>query len=243
MNRLILLFCLILVASSVSAQKKLPCLNLTAVDNPSIAYTQRGDRCEGFYQSPVSAESLSLVSLLYGRLDFDGHHNDSIQIVAPQIKTQQVHIQAVGIPLRTYYRLDAWIQPGEKLTWPLNVIDKMQLRLTDIGLLGQPVAEAKFYTPLMVGDQAIAPLNMILRSSVDVQTLLWRRSEMNERQCAQHKGEWQNIEPVWGDYFFSGEAILLSLPDQADNFCIEFAAQTKGSGSWLKLAMGILLKE
>ncbi|MCI5207677.1 MAG: hypothetical protein D3910_02525 [Candidatus Electrothrix sp. ATG2] len=78
---------------------------------------------------------------------------------------------------------------------------------------------------------------------MDVQTLLWRQSKMVKRQCGQQQDEWQHIEPVWGDHFFSGEPVLLSLPEQAENFCIEFAAQTKGSGTWLKLAMGILLKE
>ncbi|MCI5222995.1 MAG: hypothetical protein D3924_10045, partial [Candidatus Electrothrix sp. AR4] len=78
MHKIIVLLFLLLISSPVSAQH-LPCLKLTAVDNPAIAYTQRGDRCEGFYQSPVSAENLSLVSLLYGRLDFDSNNNKALR--------------------------------------------------------------------------------------------------------------------------------------------------------------------
>ncbi|CAK8711084.1 hypothetical protein H206_03633 [Candidatus Electrothrix aarhusensis] len=240
MRKIIILFCLILVNSSVSAEK-LPCLNLTAVDNPAIAYTQRDNRCEGFYQSPVAAESLTLVSLLYGRLEFDANSNECLHVIVPQAIRQQVHVQAVGIPLKTYYRMDAWVQPGQDFTWPLDIIGKMRLTPASIGLLGKTIADLEAYTPLALGNQA--PLNLILRSSVDVRTVLWRISSMNEGQCGQPDKKWEKIEPSWGEQFFSGEGIQLSLPEQRENFCIEFAAQTVGSASWLKLFLKILLKE
>ncbi|MCI5164804.1 MAG: hypothetical protein D3903_01630 [Candidatus Electrothrix sp. GM3_4] len=243
MRKIIILFCLILVSSSVSAEK-LPCLNLTAVDNPAIAYTQRGNRCEGFYQSPVAAESLSLVSLLYGRLNFSMNGNESLHLIVPQAVRQQVHIQAVGIPLKTYYRLDAWVQPGQQFIWPLDIIGKMQLASVNIGLLGRIVGDSGYYTPLAIGDNlAPSALNLILRSSVDVSTVLWRMSTLNEGQCGPPHNDWEKIEPSWGEQFFSGEGIQPSLPEQRENFCIEFAAQTVGSASWIKLFLKILLKE
>jgi hypothetical protein len=244
MNKIIFLFGLVLMSSPVLA-RKLPCPDLTAVDNPAIAYTQRDNRCEGFYQSPVSAESLTLVSLLYGRLEFDASSNECLHIIVPQAIRQQVHVQAVGIPLKTYYRLDAWVQPGQNFIWPLDIIGKMQLTPASIGLLGKIVADLEVYTPLALGNNVApsAPLNLTLRSSVDVSTILWRISSMNEGQCGQPGKKWEKIEPSWGEQFFSGEGIQLSLPEQRENFCIEFAAQTVGSASWLKLFLKILLKE
>lgn len=240
---MIMLIFLNLFNFSVEASQ-LPCLNLTAVNDPAISYTQRGNRCEGFYQSPVAAESLNLVGLLYGILDSDSCSNKTLRINAPQIGKQQVHIQAVGIPLKTYYRLDAWLEPGEEFIWPLEIVKKMHLRAEDIGLFGQPVSEPKVYIPLTVGKNTTdKPLNLIIRSSVDVDTVLWRSSKMNKRRCGQpEEDEWQPIEPDWADRFFSGDAIQLTLSEQKDNFCIEFAAQTAGSATWLKLPLKIQLR-
>ncbi|MCI5132200.1 MAG: hypothetical protein D3904_11930 [Candidatus Electrothrix sp. EH2] len=222
---------------------QLPCPNLKGVDDSAIAYTQRGNRCEGFYQSPVSG-SLNLVGLLYGMLDSDSCSNKTLRINAPQIGKEQVHIQAIGIPLKTYYRLDAWLEPGEEFIWPLEIIKKMHLRAEDIGLFGQPVSEPEVYVPLTVGRNTTdKPLNLIIRSSVDVDTVLWRSSRMNKRQCGQPEDQWQPIEPDWADRFFSGDAIQLTLNEQKDNFCIEFAAQTAGSATWLKLPLKIQLRD
>ncbi|MCI5163861.1 MAG: hypothetical protein D3917_17975 [Candidatus Electrothrix sp. AX5] len=245
MNKRILVFCLILVNSPVLA-KKLPCLDLAAVDNPAIAYTERGNRCEGFYQSPVAAESFTLVSLLYGRLEFGENSNEELHVVVPQTIKQQVHIQAVGIPLKTYYRLDTWVQPGQKFIWPLEIIGKMQLKPTNVGLFGKFVANSEYYTPLVLGDNIdlSVPLNLTLRSSVDVSTVHWRMSSMDdEGQCGKPMNGWKQMEPDWGDRFVSGKGINLSLTKQRENFCIEFATQTVGSDNWLKLSSKILLSE
>jgi len=249
MRKITLLLCLFLVSSPVSAQK-LPCLDLVPVDNPAITYKQRGDRCEGFYQSPVAAESLTLVGLLYGRIEFDAKKNQGLHITIPQTIKQQVHIQAAGIPLKTYYRLDAWVQSGQKFTWPLEIIGKMQVSPANIGLLGMSVANSGVHVPLVLEDNfpPSAPLNLTLRSSVDVSTVHWRMSCMdNEGQCGQPNNNgnngWEQIKHDWGDRFVSGKGIVLSLPKQQDNFCIEFAAQTVGSANWLKLTLKILLKE
>jgi hypothetical protein len=269
---LIILFLSITSLPGYAPAEQTPCLNLTAVDNPAIAYKQRGNRCEGFYQSPVSAGSLDLVSLLRGRLDFDPKKDTMLYISAPQVRKRQVHIQAVGIPIKTYYRLDAWLEPGERLEWPLEIIRKMNLRPGHIGLFGQPVIESAeqaeptksdVYVPLSItraaggtaggiagvtgedSDAAPAPLNLILRSSVDVGAVMWRTSDFDGRQCGRLRSDtaWKPIKPDWDDRFFSGEAIKLRLLQQVDDFCIEFAAQTVGSASWLKLSLKIRMGE
>jgi hypothetical protein len=245
MKKIILLLCLILTSFPALAQK-LPCIKVTAVGNPAIAYTQRDNRCEGFYQSPVAAESLTLVGLLYGRLRGNTDNNQQLYVTVPQTIKQEVHIQATGIPLRTYYRLDAWVQPGQRFTWPLDIISKMQLRLDNIGLFGIPVTDSEYYTPLIIGDSSppLPPLTLILRSSADAGVIHWRVSLMDKKgQCGQPDSGWKKKEPDWGDRFVSGKGIILDLPGQQENFCIEFATQTAGSADWLKLHLKILLKE
>ncbi|MCI5144281.1 MAG: hypothetical protein D3923_01850 [Candidatus Electrothrix sp. AR3] len=218
---------------------------LIPVDNPTIAYKKRKNRCEGFYQSPVSG-NLELVSLLYGRLEFDGKKDDMLHIVAPQIAHRRIHIRAVGIPLKTYYRLDAQLHPDESLAWPLDIVKKMNLRSADIGLLGQVVDEPGSYTPLLAKKgkgSPLIPLILVLRSSVDIGKVMWRLGSLKGQQCDQSKADWETIEPAWEDRFFSGEAIELTLPSQQDDFCFEFAAQPIGSAKWLKQAVNIRMKD
>ncbi|WLE95319.1 MAG: hypothetical protein QTN59_11570 [Candidatus Electrothrix communis] len=203
--------------------------------------------CLTLFSSPASAGRgrLTLVGLLYGELDFDVNTDRTLHISAPHVKKAQVHIRGIGIPFRTYYLLDAWLQPGDFFVWPLDYVKKNKLSSNKIGVVAQLVTEPDVYTPLVVGNNTAssAPLNLVLRSLDDVQTLLWQRSKMINRQCEQSKGNWHEITPDWGDRFFSGLPILLSLSDQKDNFCIEFAAQATRTAGWLKLSLKILLNE
>jgi hypothetical protein len=216
------------------------CLKLNAVEDQAIAYRDRGNRCEGFYESQVSVGSLSLVGLLIGKLDFDSKKNSMLSISSPSIRNQEVHVQAVGIPMKTYYRLDAWLQPGESLEWPLDIIKKKRLSSDHIGLFGQLVAEPTLYVPLTLLDESTGTsptvLTLTLRASVNVGAVQWRKVSLHGQKCGDmSKAVWQSIAPAWGDYFYSGEAITLELPQQHKNFCIEFATRQEGTGTWLKL--------
>jgi hypothetical protein len=245
MNKIILLICFILMSSQVSA-KKLPCLDLEPDDNPTIAYKQRGNRCEGFYQCPVSTESLTLVGLSYGKLEFDAKKNEDLYVVVPRAVGQQVHIQGVGVPLETYYRLDAWGRPEKSFLWPLDIIRKKQMTSADIGLLGTLVADPKIYTPLAFGDSvnSLASLNLTLRPLVDLSSIQWRVSSMDKGQCGHPiKKEWKEIRPDWGDGFYAGTPLLLPLQGQKENFCIQFAVKAVNSRLRKKPQFKIFLKE
>ncbi len=238
---------LLLFFDMISAQQ-IPCRQgLKPVDNPAVAYKKRNNRCEGFYQPDVSSGSLDLVSLLYGRLNFNPTHDKILHITSPKVRSKQIHIQAVGIPRKTYYRLDAWLQPGGSFEWPLDIAKKEHLQDNHIGLFGQLSDKREIYAPITVINPnnrlSSTSLILTLRSSVDIGSVMWRKNSITEQQCDLSKAEWQTIQPAFGDRFISGEAIELSLPDQKDNFCIEFAAQTIGSASWLKLPLEIHTKD
>ncbi len=222
-----------------------PCLELKAVDNPAIAYKKRGERCEGFYQSPVSAGSLTVVGLMFGRLDYSLGQNSPLHIFSPQVR-KEIHIQAVGIPMKTYYRLDGWLQPGKSFEWPLDIVNKMRLRAQNIGMYGQLVASPDVYVPLSIkGDTGkTGELIITLRSSVDIGTVQWRKGAMKNNQCTtMTTSQWQSAKPVRGDRFYSGQAIAINIQGQSSNFCMEFAARRAGSGTWLKQLVKIRMED
>ncbi len=233
----------------VPGMAQTPCLDLTAVDNSTIAYKDRGNRCEGFYESQVSvAGSLNLVGLLLGKRNFDFKKDSVLHISSPRVRNQEVHVQAVGIPMKTYYRLDAWLQPGESLEWPLDIIRKKHLPLEHIGLFGQLVAEPDVYVPLALRNDGTgtspAALTLTLRAMVNVGAVQWRQGPLHRQQCGDmSNSKWKSISPAWGDYFYSGEAIEVKLPQQDKDFCIEFATQQKGFGTWLKRLVKVRLED
>src|SRR5262249_47462123 len=75
-------------------------------------------RCEGMYRSPVSGFGLEVVSFITGGLSFDLERDRQLSVlvpVTPSLLGEAVHVRAVGLPLRTYYRMDALVAPGERL--------------------------------------------------------------------------------------------------------------------------------
>ncbi|MCI5166977.1 MAG: hypothetical protein D3903_13005 [Candidatus Electrothrix sp. GM3_4] len=227
-----------------------PCQSLIPVDNPIIAYKQRGNRCEGFYKARISV-SLDLVSLLYGKLTFTP---STLHVISPKVRKQRILAQAVGIPLKTYYRLDALIEPDKSFEWPLNLVKKMKLRPEQIGLFGKLSDKKDMYVPLTVAEsKAISPtsldLNLKLRASTDVSIVKWRKNTMKGELCDLSENDWDSgdpITPTSAGRFYAGQLIELppsSLSSEKSNFCIEFAAQTAETGKWLKRLLKIRITE
>lgn len=233
--------------SSYSHAKN-PCLDLPPVHNKIIAYQDRGNRCEGFYEASVAASSLDVVGLIHGILDYKLENDSSLLITTPRLKNRNIHIQAVGIPLKTYYRLDAWKSADKIFQWPLDIIKKMGLPLTHIGLFGQLVEEPDIYVPLVLSKPGIneptKPIILTLRASVDVGPLHWRNGRLLGQQCHDlSQVDWNILEPSWGERFASGEAITLELSPRKGGICIETATHEAGSARWLKRLIKIRLEE
>lgn len=223
------------------------CLKLKPVENDAVAYKERGEnRCEGFYQSSVSEGSLELVGLMSGTLDFQTGQNNILRIYSIGVRKQEVHVQAVAIPMKTYYRLDGWLQPGESFAWPLEIVRKMRLRPDSVGLLGMIGDNSEIYVPLSLYSRPArnAPLNLTLRASVDVDAVQWRTGDLLGFQCGNMaKNGWRTIKPHGGDRFYSGEPIRFNPGTRKTDFCIEFAAQTSGSGSRLQQLVKVRIED
>lgn len=107
-------------------------------DNSTLRYQPRGNRCEGFYRSKVSAPSLELIACTLGDLRFK---NDKAEVITLSLLggvKQAVNIRAQGIPINLYYRMDAMLQAGKTLAWEVSHVllkNESTKRAYNIGLL------------------------------------------------------------------------------------------------------------
>jgi len=228
-----------LVAPSVSS-KNMCDSTLTPESNPATAYKLRDARCEGFYRSKVSVGNLEVVGLMRGRLNFDLTQTKFLQITSPVVTNQPILVRAVGIPLKTYYRLDAELVPNGNFRWPIHeVLTRAKLSARKIGLSGCLADHPNIYVPLAVDTQYAKDTLLTLRASVDVDKVMWRYAEMDNGVCLK-LGTWQEIKHARG--FRSGDAIEIQLPkNKFSQLCVEVAAEPRNSGNWLKRLVHVQL--
>jgi hypothetical protein len=87
------------------------------------------------YGADVGSRSIDVISFTSGNLSYDLNSNLPLQ-VAISSQSPMVHIRAVAIPPKTYYRMDAVLRNGTVLVWPFADVLKPEY-LTDsrIGIL------------------------------------------------------------------------------------------------------------
>jgi hypothetical protein len=149
-----------------------------------IEYRWRQNRCEGFYRSNVSSGDLELVSLLVGRLTGETASKSPLEIAAPALQSPlvgPVKIRAVAIPPRTYYRMDATVTPGGRLSWPAGeVLGPAQLSLDHLGVFGWiDASPERVFVPLRVGPggqaaRAGEAIELRVRSASATDWVRWR---------------------------------------------------------------------
>jgi len=215
---------------------------LNPVTNELLAYRQRDNDkiCEGFYRSKVSVDNLDVVGLSLDRLRFDSSQSRPLRISAPFINNQIVKVRAVGIPLKTYYRLDAQLAPGETLLWHLqDVLARKKIRGSKIGLYGQLAEDPEVYVPLAIDDQVTGDIVLTLRASIDIANVSWRSADFRKGRCTKPNA-WQDLSSPRG--FRGGQGIDISLPSGKNRqLCVEVAAKPKKSSDWLKKAIRVQL--
>jgi hypothetical protein len=149
----------------------------------ALGYRRRPGRCEGLFVSPVSGR-LELVSLLQGPLHFKLEPHIRLEVSAASREIRQpVHVRAVAIPPRTYYRMDATVvATGAPLIWPVEDV-LLPLRLDDhrLGIFGwTDTPQEPTYVPLRVEEKNAASvarlgeLELKVRIPFDVDEVRWR---------------------------------------------------------------------
>jgi hypothetical protein len=225
----------LLLATAAAAQP--PCdPTLTPETNRSIQYRQRGNdlRCEGFYRANVgSSGGLNVVGLLQRPLRF-GAEDEVLSIGSP-LRDQRVLVRGQGIPVKLYYRLDAVLEPGGSMHWPVRLLQGQGIGPDQVGLYGRLADRKGWYVPLdITGKQSLTEQpRLLLRTSVDIDEVQWRHAAVAEGRCTTMTA-WKKLDAAAG--FSGGEAIPVNLPPQGNGrqLCLEVAARTRRDGNWLK---------
>lgn len=241
-----LLFLLFFLFINCSNAFSWDCPELTQVGNKKIAYGKRGNRCEGFYRSKVSAGSLDMVSLVRGRFHFALKENEVIEVASSIASKETINVRAVGIPMKMYYRMDAQLAAGQKLNWPVrDVIYPQKIKSVKIGIYGWTGSgKKKTYIPVRTTAHVVSGtqdnrVRLVFRSSVDVQDTQWRIFKWTDSGCSQRKN-WKKLKI---SSYSSGQPITVELTEpELSKICVEMAAWDISASRWLKRKVHIRLK-
>ena len=214
-----------------------------------IEYRWRENRCEGFYRSNVSSGDLELVSLLIGKLTVGIAKNAQLEIVAPTIQRSlggPIHVRAVAIPPRTYYRMDAVLNPGTPLSWPVgDVLAPSQLSLDRIGVFGWvDGSPERVFVPVRV-----VPAGQAMGASGEQVELRVRSSSASDwmRWRAHIEGASPQDLPPWQDASKAVEAwkpVAIALPsDGAGILRVDVRAKPQNSDQTQLLSVRVARPE
>jgi hypothetical protein len=189
----------------------------------------------------VSAQSLELISLLRGKLHYDLQPDVQLTIVGPDLSGMAqgpIQVRAVAQPLRTYYRMDTILPKNHRLLWPVkDVLFPLRLHADRVGVYGWIETQPeKLFVPLRVipqgGSLPRMPIEVIVRSSLDVEGLVWR--------LAADKSD----PPPWqtgGTNVPAGHPVTITLPEGPRTILrLEVAAKVENRAQWSKLNLRIL---
>ena len=215
--------------------------------NLGYGWRKPGALCEGLYQAPVTATGLDVVSLLRGKLRFDLDRDRQLRVSAPDLSglaSGPVRVRAVALPLKTYYRMDATLPADHALVWPVGeVLYPARLNADRIGVFGWVGSETdKTFVPLMVvpkeGGTAPAigaPLELMVRSPVELDKLVWRTSLEDERITGPLTWQDAGAGPVR-----AGQVVTVMLPARAAAVLrVDIAAKRTDTDKWLTLTLRV----
>ena len=228
---------LLCAVHSVS-QAGAPCDTTLEPVRGKLGYQSRDAvRCEGMYASNVSSPSggLDLVGLTSATLRFDAAGEPVVRL-APAAADGPVRVVGVGIPVKTYYRLDASIPPAGVLVWRLaDVVGPLALRPDQIGLVAYLDTDPRLYVPLAreeAGLDSGPALTLLVRPSAAATALYWRSAERLGGTCAA-MGPWSSVDTPQG--LDRGSPGRIELPaGAAGDLCVEAQAVPTRGGSNLR---------
>jgi len=196
------------------------------------------------YISTVSAAGIELVSATIGKLAYDLSEKEIIAVTSP-LSNASIKVRATGIPLKTYYRMDAALSAGTPLLWPVkDILLRRKLDAGKVGLLGwQKTTSDLVYIPLLAKPKINNTTNdgniwLILRSSIDVVHVQWRYGVVKNGKT-EKLNKWI---PCLPGLFKSGSPISVKLPPMEGRVIyMEVAAKDSSSDQWVKKNFRIIV--
>jgi hypothetical protein len=217
------------------------CKDPQIVPSTVLPYQARQNRCEGFYDSPVSG-TLELLAFLREPVTFNWREDVVLDVSAPNM-TKELNVRAVGLPLKTYYRMDARLKGSEHLVWPIrDVLYPGGLHADRIGAFGWRKEDGNtVYVPLRIVEQnapsGSAPRAVpfvIVRSSVDVETVRLRWATIVTGRCGT-PSQWE--APSQG-VINAGQPLKIGLATNlGSSTCLEVRARPVNQDTWLPLTV------
>ena len=208
----------------------------------SFEYKDRGNRCEGFYVANVGIRTIDLISLIRGAIKYSLQPSVVLRVsTIPQ--SLPVHIRAVAIPPRTYYRMDATINGDAFLDWPVrDVLAPQNLTSDRIGIFAWTGNEDhRLFLPVRVvatGSPSDAPdTYLFIRPSFDVDAIKWRTASVQSRACAAF-GAWKDASRT---QILAGQPVKIALTGLSGQQCVQVAAQSGSSNDWSSLSIRVEL--
>lgn len=208
----------------------------------AIGYTWRGNRCEGFYESPISAPALSVVSVLIGKIKYSLKDDAPLELEAPKCHDGPITVRALSLRPRTYYRMDAELNPGERLDWPVNdIIRRARLRPSVLGAYGfERKGKRTLYLPLRIyqagkkSEGSADQVSIAVRTGTSLKTVKWRIIKKGA-----FVKQWRTAikRPV------AAQAVVrFDVPIERRGVTqIELAAQERATDSWSTLRVPLLM--
>ena len=233
----------ILIGALVARAQAIRCDPLPPPESGRLAYQARGNRCEGFYLAGYGAQSIELVSLTLGPIVFPLQAGITLNVSAPG-SSATVHVRAVPKPPRMAYRMDAVLNPGAVLEWPVNdVLLPENISAGRIGVFGwKEGGQTRTYVPLRVvqgqsaAASAPAPL-LTIRLSFDAELVKWRSAVLARDACAAFS-EWKDATTHGSD---AGQPVEISLMRLEGGNCLEVAAKAGTANRWITEPMRVEL--
>lgn len=100
-----------------------------------VAYSKRGDRCEGLYVQEVAGGALELVSFTAAFLNYPFTPESALFLRWPQNSGVPVHLRSCALKRRVYYRMDTVRAADSAYLWPADLLSRLGLSRDEIGIL------------------------------------------------------------------------------------------------------------
>lgn len=221
-----------------------PVILKRADKNPVLAYRKFNNRCEGFYSSQVSGLAITVMGFTLGGFDFKRDKTEVVEISLPYHADRNVHIQAKAIPVKTFYRMDADLDTGKKLCWPIQdiICSATDLTSDQIGLCAwiktndRKINDKKIFVPVRaesktLGSQKDNRIRLTVQVSHDIGKFWWRITQA-AIDGKKHESKWEKPEAGAGPIRM-GEPIIILLPEKMSGpVDLELKARKKNTDYW-----------